>query len=337
MSNIRVLLNDFTHIQTQILAHISTCIAAFDFSKLSIREQILDPKLTDYENKKQQIIELFNKNVLNKIIDISTSNSKHSGKYGHWLEKQMGIKHNNKTEPDILGFEMKNHTKSVITLGDYSAHEYLFSASRPKLNVINGANATTITREQFNKYFGHLNVEKKRYAWSGACVPKYGGTISDNTPITSAEISWNSSGQTLIVDSANNICVYYWWEKDLRGPTHLAIIPANLKTRPTIIVIWYAEKMRANIEAKFNKNGLFMCEMNSRVIPVVNTETNIKTKIIEKYYDKIIFCRPFNYEYFIDALRRGEIYLDSGMYTGNSRNYSQFRGNGAFYQKILVV
>ena len=53
---------------------------------------------------KQFIIELFNSNVKHKEIITDNQNKAHCGKEGHWLEKQMGIKHNSKNEPDIRGY-----------------------------------------------------------------------------------------------------------------------------------------------------------------------------------------------------------------------------------------
>jgi hypothetical protein len=50
------------------------------------------------DKDKLEIIELFRINIKGKKIDIKSSNIKHDGKTGHWLEKQMGIKHNSKNE-----------------------------------------------------------------------------------------------------------------------------------------------------------------------------------------------------------------------------------------------
>ena len=65
---------------------------------------------------KKIIIELFRKNIKGKKADISNINARHDGKKGHWLETAMGVKHNGNNAPDILGFEMKNHTTSKTTL-----------------------------------------------------------------------------------------------------------------------------------------------------------------------------------------------------------------------------
>ena len=62
---------------------------------------------TQIDPDKEHIIMLFNYNVKGKEICLEGKNTLHCGKEGHWLEKQMGIKHNAKNEPDINGYEMK--------------------------------------------------------------------------------------------------------------------------------------------------------------------------------------------------------------------------------------
>ena len=49
---------------------------------------------------KQQIISLFNINI--KGVEICLEGN-HCGKEGYWLERQIGVKHNAKNEPDING------------------------------------------------------------------------------------------------------------------------------------------------------------------------------------------------------------------------------------------
>ncbi len=64
---------------------------------------------------KQEIINRFNNNVRGRKPDTSNSNQDHDGKSGHWLERQMGIEINNRTEADLFGYEMKNQTTSGKT------------------------------------------------------------------------------------------------------------------------------------------------------------------------------------------------------------------------------
>jgi hypothetical protein len=115
------------------------------------KNTIHDVNMSKYTLNKQQIIELFMKNVKCKEI---TVNKKHHGGEGHWLETQMGIKHNSRNESDILGFEMKKSSRK-ITFGDFSASEYVFSTQRTMLNEMNGWNDThTMKRVDFIKTFG---------------------------------------------------------------------------------------------------------------------------------------------------------------------------------------
>ena len=67
-------------------------------------------------------------NVYGKRPDVSSATASHDGKYGHWLETQMGIIHNGDNAPDLLGYEMKNDTSSgKTTFGDWSPNEKIFS------------------------------------------------------------------------------------------------------------------------------------------------------------------------------------------------------------------
>jgi len=123
---------------------------------------------------KSRIISLFRENVKGKEVVTSKHNTKHCGKEGHWLEERMGIKHNSRNEPDINGYEMKKESLKT-TLGDFSATEYAFSKNRNIINEMNHwTNDMTMTRSEFMQYFGNLRSEKKRYSWSGSCIPKFG-------------------------------------------------------------------------------------------------------------------------------------------------------------------
>jgi hypothetical protein len=86
-----------------------------------------------------------------------------------------------------------------------------------------------------------------------------------------------------------------------------------------MIAIWKSEKMRDHIDRKFNIKGFFMCKKE------------------DGKYNKICFGRPFDYEVFLQELKNGSIIFDSGMYDGNSRNYSMFRSNNtSFWQQLIT-
>jgi hypothetical protein len=248
------------------------------------------------------IEKLFIENVKGKrfVTEMVTS---HCGSEGHWLEKRMGIIPNSKNEPDLFGFEMKKDSPK-ITLGDFSATEYIFypPEKRPVITKLNGDSGsdngpTTISRKDFLKYFG--SIKQSRWSWSGKCVPKYN--------------KWNYNGQQLSVNEENEIIIYYSFSKDTRTDVEM---PSFLQKEYIVIAYWDAKYMKSKIENKFNVNGFFIC------------------KKVDGVYDRICFGRPFTFDYFIQALKDGKIIFDSGMYAGNKRNYSHFRGVG-FWKELL--
>lgn len=256
-----------------------------------------------FDCDKQYIISLFNSNVKNKEICVDNQNKAHCGKEGYWLETQMGIKHNSKNEPDINGYEMKK-SSTKTTLGDFSASEYIFTNKRTFINEYNKWNDDIkISKKDFIHYFGTPNPKKNnRYSWSGSCVPTYN--------------NWNSCGQNLLVSLNNDICIYYSFEKDTREVKYT--FPEFLKTENMVIIaIWKEDKLRPNIDNKFNNKGFFICKKK------------------DNKYDRICFGKPFNFEYFIECIKNKKIIFDSGMYDGNSRNYSQFRG-GCFWNELII-
>ena len=253
---------------------------------------------------KQQIINLFNSNVKGLEIIINDKNIKHCGKEGHWLETKMGIKHNSKNEPDINGYEMKKSSRKT-TLGDFTATEYVFS-NKNKRNIINNYNTWSddivIKRDDFIRFFGNPNsLKNNRYSWSGSCVPTY-----DN---------YNANGQILIVNEHNDIVIYYSFSKDTRITKNDLL--EIFKKDNLMIAIWTSDKMKQHINSKFNNKGFFICK-----------------KVGEKY-DKICFGKAFNFDYFIECIKNKKIIFDSGMYQGNNRNYSHFRGS-FFWDELII-
>jgi len=256
-------------------------------------------------NHKKNIIEKFYKNVKGVKFILKNQNKNHDGKEGHWLEKQMNIKHNSKNEPDIDGYEMKKES-SKTTIGDFSASEYLFS-TKNKRNNINKYNNWTddikITKSDFIHYFGNPNIKKNnRYSWSGSCVPTYN--------------NWNNNGQNLLILDNNDIVIYYSFLNDKRD--NKKELPIFLQNDVNIIIaIWKENKMKQHINNKYNSNGFFIC------------------KKIENKYERICFGKPFNFEYFIECIKNKKIIFDSGMYDGNNRNYSHFRGTN-FWNELII-
>ena len=141
----------------------------------------------------------------------------------------MNIKPNSKNEPDILGYEMKKQSRQ-ITLGDWTASEYLFSKEKTIL-----PKEISITRKDFISYFGNGN------SWSGKCVPKYN--------------KYNEYGQILKINENNDICIYYSYSEDKINKNN---IPDLLKKDNILIAIWKKEKISKHIDNKFNQKGFFI-------------------------------------------------------------------------------
>jgi len=80
------------------------------------------------ELNKKKIIELFINNVKGKKPEVQ--GRRHHGSHGHWLERQMGIKANSSNLADIFGYEMKTHTASKTSFGDWSPDKSLWGRYR---------------------------------------------------------------------------------------------------------------------------------------------------------------------------------------------------------------
>jgi hypothetical protein len=160
-----------------------------------------------------------------------------------------------------------------------------------------------ITREDYIKYFGTPNpLKNNRYSWSGSCVPTYG--------------IWNFCGEMLKFNDNLDLCVYYSFENDNRE--YKNTFPTFIQN-DIIIAIWEKNKLEQHINKKFNKKGFFIC------------------KKINNTYEKICFGKPFDFNYFVDNIKNNNIIFDSGMYQGNSRNYSQFRSSANNFWNILIT
>lgn len=246
----------------------------------------------------EKILELFDKNVKGKQF---IGKKSYCGEEGHWLEIQMGIKPNSKNEADLYGYEMKK-SSIKITFGDWSASCYLFST---KNNILTDKK---ITRYEFIKYFGEKNSQKNnRYSWSGKCFPKYG-------------INWNYYGQRLIFDENDNLRCEYSFKNDKRE-NKSELIPHFLKIDYIIcIAIWNKEKLINHITKKFGQNGFFICYKNK-----------------ENIYNTIKFGKKIDFIFFKKCLISGEIFLDSGMYSTNSRNYSNFRATDRIWNSLIIL
>lgn len=162
-----------------------------------------------------------------------------------------------------------------------------------------------ITRDDFFDIFGKPNPKKNnRPSWSGEPCP----TIH----------KWNQFGQKLVVDKENNIIALYNFDEDKRKRKN-KIIPKSMQVSNLIIAKWSASKMKEKVESKFNNNGWFKCYKDK-----------------EGRYCSIAFADPFNFETWIQDVKTGLVFFDSGMYKTNNRNYSQWRANNKYWEDKIV-
>jgi len=273
---------------------------------------------------RKKIVDIFMSNVYGKRADTAGSDPKHSGKEGHWLEKQMGVAPNASNEPDLMGYEMKTET-SPITVGSFDPNYWIFRDEKrfPDLIGKKGKEKTDerkVNQNNFLNYFGKPNVKKKnRMSWSGSPIPKINET--------------NSFGMKITISEDSTCQIFYSFSEDMRE-NKKSIIPERFQTGQIEIARWDAsndESVRANWNStgknsirekwnrKWNKNGWFICRKGK-----------------DKKYNLIVFGRPQKFEFFVSHFKTGEIYFDSGMYYGNNRNYCQWRTSEKTFDNLIV-
>lgn len=269
-----------------------------DLSIESITAKLDSLKLTDVESIKNLIKARFDERLRNQKFDVSTKT--HGGSEGTWVESQFKVDTNSNTHADFYGFEIKKDSRK-ITFGDWSADEYIFT---PKDILRNYNEDINITKSEFFELFGHYNILKKRYSWSGATCP-------------SKHNQWTNSGQIMLTNKMNDIFIVYDYKKDNRKRVD---IPENIKSADFVILAyWSFESLETKISKKFNNLGTVIMKKN---------------KLGE--YIGIQFCSPIDINVFMRELKKGVIIFDSGMYQGNTRNYSQFRSPKSFWDAITI-
>lgn len=162
-----------------------------------------------------------------------------------------------------------------------------------------------ISRKDFLKAFGLPNILKNnRYSWSGRSCPKIG--------------NFNAFGQKLIINKDNSISTIYSYEKDGR-PGKSVIVPDRFKLDNLILAKWSADYLKKRVESKFNNQGWFKCLINDSGV-----------------YSDIEFGDPITFKLWIKGVKEGLIFFDSGMYDGNTRNYSQWRANNKYWESLVT-
>lgn len=162
-----------------------------------------------------------------------------------------------------------------------------------------------IDRDDFLTIFGKSNAAKNgRFSWSGEPSPKINKI--------------NSFGQILIVGDKNDIYAMYHFSSDTRV-NKAQIIPIELQKENLILAKWDRDSIKEKLEKKFNQKGWFKCLKND-----------------QGYYDSIVFGNPITFENWINMVKTGDVFFDSGMYQTNPRNYSQWRANNSLWDSLII-
>ena len=77
--------------------------------------------------------------------------------------------------------------------------------------------------------------------------------------------------------------------------------------------------MEKKVRDKFGDMGWFKCLYDANGV-----------------YNEIVFGHPLTFDKWIDYVRLGDIFFDSGMYQGNSRNYSVWRANNTLWDSLII-
>jgi hypothetical protein len=159
------------------------------------------------------------------------------------------------------------------------------------------------TRKEFFRIFGSPNAEG-RFSWSGSPVPKVSG--------------WNNFGQRLILDESGSVYAVYRFENDQRLDK-LEIVPPKMQSGQIAVAIWEGTSLQKRLEHKFGNHGWFKCLLDD-----------------SGAYAELVFGEPISFQRWIDDVRSGKIYLDSGMKEDNARPYSSWRADNRYWDNLIV-
>ena len=161
------------------------------------------------------------------------------------------------------------------------------------------------SRSEFFEIFGAPNLSKGgRRSWSGKPFPNVK--------------RWNDFGQKLLVDDEGSVFAVYNFSKDKRVDKE-SIVPITYQRGNIALAVWESQRLKDLVENKFNVQGWFKCLKDS-----------------SGTYIEIAFGKKITFDVFIEGVRSGMIYLDSGMYEGNARPYQQWRADNAYWDSLIV-
>jgi hypothetical protein len=120
------------------------------------------------------------------------------------------------------------------------------------------------------------------------------------------------------VSSEGDVSIFYSFSKDSRSAKAM-IMPLEFQVDELLIAHWPKAKLEGHVNRKFNDKGWFK---------VFTDDTGTCVELV--------FGKPMDFHTWIDLVRQGTIYLDSGMYVGNIRPYSNWRASNAFWDSLIV-
>jgi hypothetical protein len=267
------------------------------------------------EEIKEQIKQIFDLKIRGHAPTVWEGVARRDSHEGHWLEFQFGLKPNGSNTPDFSGFELKDDTSSKTTFGDWPADMYLFfshkrcETSQAKASGCLKCCNSLISRDEFLITFGTATARGKdnqdRFSWSGKVFPKIGPS--------------NEYGQSLRVEVDGSVTISYSHSLDQR-PDKNSIVRSELRKDDIVLAHWTSEKLKLRLERKFNQLGWFKC---------------VQTEGGHGAYTAIKFGGPINFLTWIEQVKTGTVYLDSGMYLGNNRPYSSWRASNKFWDSLV--
>ena len=123
----------------------------------------------------------------------------------------------------------------------------------------------------------------------------------------------------LTVHLDGTVTADYHYSKDNR-PNKDEIVPLVLRRDDVVLATWHRESLKMKLENKFKEHGWFKCIQDSKG---------------HGKYVGMVFGGPIEFEDWVQQVRLGNVYFDSGMYEGNTRKYSQWRASNAFWTSLI--
>jgi len=232
------------------------------------------------------------------------------GSLGHWVQEKFGQDLDSDKDADWRGLEIKTG-RQKMTFGDWGPSKWMWTTNKGKKNENKGLHPDVIeNQDQFVRMFGKpITTESVRYrrekdedkrklllgrhSWSSTC-PKID--------------QFNDAGSRLVVNPDNSIEAIYLYHKDQRG-NKSELVNKKFHTGTVIIGRWESAKLDDHVTRKFGQKGW--------------------VKFVEKggVYVQMQLFPPIKLSTFLEWVKKGLVFFDTGMYEGNPKPYCQFRAS----------